>query len=153
MVEKVRFQASLSSGETLQENVGILLAVQGELSPWQKLEQYARLISAEIVSLCLITEDGYTYNLPSAGKNPNFKPFRVGEKPLCYAVRRAVGTELKVGGTIDPTTSKAELKDFYTIAVAVYTEYELQLWVSELDPKNCWTLVVNKIGVEQNGRT
>lgn len=146
MVEKVRFQASLSSGETCQEGVGLYQEIKGEPSPWRRLKAYMGLTNAEIVSLSLITADGHTYNLPSAGKNPNFKPFRVAEKPITYEVRRAVGTELKIGGTIDPTTSRGELKDFYTIAVAVYTEYELQLWVSELDPKNCWTLVVNKIG-------
>lgn len=153
MIEQVRFQVSLSNGETLQEGVGILEEVAGELSPWNKLLQYQRLINAEIVSLCLITKDGRTFNLPSAGKNPSFKPFRVAEKPISYKVQRAVGSEHKFSGKSDQEVPQSSLTDFYTIAVAVYTEYEMQLWVSEINTFNCWTVLVNKKELEQNGRT
>lgn len=153
MIEQVRFQVSLSNGETLQEGVGILEEVAGQPSPWRKLQAHLGLNDIKIVSLCLITKDGRTFNLPSAGKNPSFKPFRVAEKPISYKVQRAVGSEHKFSGKSDQKVPQSTLTDFYTIAVAVYTEYEMQLWVSELNTYNCWTVLVNKKELEENGRT
>ena len=142
MIHKVNFQVSLNDGQTLQEGRGSLAEVEGGDSPWRKLLAILEKDSLSIVSLVLVTDDGRTFNLPSSGKNPNFRPFREADKPLSFRVERHVGSESVWDGKSDPNAQEKHLKDWYTVAIAVYNEYELQLWVSELDTKHCWTLAV-----------
>lgn len=139
-IHKVNFQVSLNDGRTLQEDKGILAEVDGKLSPWNILKEIlSDSFTLRIVSLSLLTDDGQTYNLPSAGKNPNFGPFRQSEIPKSYRVERAKATE-----SVRLDVADLDIKEWYTIAVAVYNEYELQIWVSELDPKHSWSLVIKK---------
>lgn len=142
MIHKINFQVSLSDGTTLQEGKGSLREIEGGLSPWLQVLAYLENHSVSIASLVLVADDGRTFNLPSTGKNPNFKPFRDAEKPLSYKVFRCVAQEANWDGKSDPQATQMAIKDWYTVAAAVYNKYELQLWVSETDTRNCWTLVV-----------
>src|SRR3990172_4943412 len=92
----------------------------------------------------LYTPDGRTFNLPSLGKNPNFAPFRDSEKPIDFHVERKMGSEisgLREGNKL--SIKKVEMSDWFTVAIAIYPTYKLQLWVDNQNPKNCWVLVIN----------
>jgi hypothetical protein len=124
----VIWQVSLSNGETLSEDPQF---------GWQELMKYAAQKDATITSLTLLA-DGRTFNLPSAGNNPKFKYFTDAPKPLGYRVSRAIGTEYNnVGGD-------KRITDHFTIGIAVYNDYELQIWVDENNCKNSWGQVIPK---------
>jgi hypothetical protein len=137
--QNVHWRVSLSSGETFTEGVGIFAEVEAGNSPWQKLLALVETDGTQITSLVLVTDDNRTFNLPAAGKNPKFRRFALAGKPDSYRCERALGTDRNVHGKI------INEQDWFTIAVAVYNNYELQLWVSENDTRNCWVLVVPKI--------
>ena len=139
MKTRICWQVSLSTGETFFENKGRFEEIAGELSPWQKLQKYLAEAGAEITSLSLFTEDGRTFNLPSAGKNPKFQEFTGLEKPIDFQVWRKLASDICDGKVkIDGNS------EFYTVAEAVYPDYKLQLWVDELNIRNCWVLVVGR---------
>lgn len=136
----ILWQVSLETGETYQEGKGKFEEIEGDLSPWNKLLEYLKETDTRITSLSLVnSKTGSTYNLPSMGKNPNFKPFREAQKPLFYGLMRCVAFETEDTDMGDPT--KSEKKDWYTVIKAVYPEYSLQIWVNELNTKDSWTLV------------
>lgn len=145
LIHKVKFKVSLSNGQTFYEGKTPFEEISGQKSPWQRLIQYTVDNKCDITSLSLYTDDGKTFNLPSNGKNPRFREFaNQKEKPIDFDVRRAIAYEQNVirqDNKVIPTSDK-RLADFYTIAVAIYPSYSLQLWVDEQDPRNCWVLVV-----------
>lgn len=136
----VFFQVSLSNGETFFEEKGKFVTVQGEISPWQKLIKYATENKLEITSLSLYTKDGRTFNLPSAGRDPKFRPFALADKPLDYNFGHYLARESEIvdGKAINTTPS-----DWFAVIEAIYEKYKLQLWVDENNNKNSWVLVVN----------
>lgn len=145
LTHKVKFKVSLSNGQTFYEGKAPFNDIPGENSPWQRLIKYTVDNKCHITSLSLFTEypDGktnQTFNLPSLGKNPKFREFSLKEdKPIDFQVSRKMAREADVVGN---EVSNVAISEWYTIAEAIYPTYTLQLWVDELNPKNCWVLVV-----------
>lgn len=125
----VKWKVSLSTGETFYEDKGMFEEAKGELSPWIRLLEYARNKGASLTSLSLYTDDGRTFNLPSAGKCPNFKKFQALNSPMSYTVYRQVGQELLSNNYEE-----------YTVAKVNYSTGSLELWVDERNSKHCWSL-------------
>jgi len=136
----VTWQVSLSNGETFFEGKGQFEEIAGIDSSWQRLIKYIAVNKLSITSLSLVTEDGRTFNLPSAGKNPKFKPFVDAEKPLDYELHRTISREHTV---VNNQITKTENVDWFTYIEAIYPNYKLQLWVDENNTRNSWVLVVN----------
>lgn len=124
-----QWKVSLSNGESYTEGVAPFEIIKGEVLPWKRLIKYVTENNLKITSLSLIGA-GNTYNLPSAGKNPKFRAFDLHEKPQDFNHFRMLGIE------------NSKNNDLYAVAEAVYTNYKLQLWVDENNPKNCWVLAV-----------
>ena len=147
----VRWQASLSNGETVYEDKGDYLELPGELSPWQKLLKHISENNLTITSLSLYTDDGARFNLPSLGKNPKFSAFDQATKPFQYILERVIAKDHDpVSGSVEPnsvdwfTTISALYKFSFTDGVHSVVNssvIKLSLWVDEQNPKNCWTLV------------
>jgi len=125
---KVRWRVSLSNGETHTEDVSFKWLPK-EPSPWIKLQEYVRINSLKITSLCLFYKD-IIHNLPSSGNNPKFITFLTSQKPTQYLVCRKIRMEM------------GDVTDLFTVAIAKYKENEIQLWVSEKNPKNSWILFI-----------
>lgn len=141
-LHKVKWLVSLSNGETFFEGKGKFVEIAGQRSPWQRLLSYTAQSKTTITSLSLYTDEGQTFNLPSAGNNPKFAPFRALEKPIDYAVRRHIANE--ASGSQDENGVKVgamKMSDWFTSIVAIYPTHELQLWVDNQNTKNCWVLV------------
>lgn len=131
----VKWQVSLSSGETLYEGKGNFVKVVGELSPWNKLLKYISDNDLSITSISLYTDRGQTFNIPSVGKTPKFHAFSTAKKPLSLTFYRKAAANV-VGG------KEGEYEHFAVIQ-ANYEDFALQLWVNESDGNNCWLLVAD----------
>jgi hypothetical protein len=138
-IHNVLWQASLSNGETFYEEKGNYKEIAGEPSPWQRLLHYTAQKRVLITSLALYTRDGRTFNLPSAGKNPRFAEFAILETPFDFRCERKIAREHDIANN---EVTKSTTTDWFTVAVAMYQGYELQLWVDEMNTKNSWSLVV-----------
>lgn len=156
---KVKWQVSLSNGETFFEGKGNYVEYAGELSPWGRLQEYLKANDLKITSLSLYTDDGQTFNLPSLGKNPKFSAFMQEWKPFKFVMERHVARD----------QGDAEYTDWFTTIVAYYLieikdhkhdgEQEvpdnlnlvikLSLWVDEHNTKNCWSLVTFEVMEEK----
>lgn len=134
----VKWKVSLNNGETLYEGKSDYIEIKDEPSPWQKLLKYISDNSLEITSLSLYTDKGQTWQLPSAGSNPKFREFDNVKKPLDYNLFRKMARQADV---VNSKAGKAYVSDWYTVISAIYKDYELQIWVDELNPKNSWTLI------------
>lgn len=77
----IKWQVSLSNGETLNEDKGNFINDHTS-SAWSKLRTYTQENNLEITALSLVTNDGKTFNLPSGGKRPRFSAFYNVENPL-----------------------------------------------------------------------
>lgn len=139
LIHNALWQVSLSSGETFYEEKGDYISVPGQLSPWQRLQKYIVETKTEITSLSLYTNDGRTFNLPSSGKNPKFRPFSVSKKPIDYNMCRYLGQDIRITGSKQETIGSS---DHFTVIEAIYPDYKLQVWVDEKNTRNSWTLVV-----------
>lgn len=135
----VFWQVSLSNGETFFENKGQFVMIPGELSPWQRLIKYIVANKLTITSLSLYTEDGRTFNLPSAGRNPKFNPFQLAEKPIDYNFSHTISREHEI---VDNKVVGTLVVDWFATIEAIYKDYKLQLWVDENNTRNSWVLVV-----------
>lgn len=135
----VKFKVSLSNGETFFEGKGDYVLIPGELSPWQRLQKYIADKQLLITSLSLYTDDGRTFNLPSAGRDPKFRPFATAEKPLDFNYCHYVAREHDIVGQQIVNTVPS---DWFTVIEAIYQTYTLQLWVDENNTRNSWVLVV-----------
>ena len=132
---RVRWFVGLSNGNMVHEGVGDFEVVGNELSPWSRLLQMVVENNLKITSLGLVTDSGQTFNLPSLGSHPKFRPFYSANMPIDYRMFRTVAMALnKKGGKIR--------EDRYAVIEAVYEDRRLQIWVSENDPRNCWTLTL-----------
>lgn len=141
---RVKWQVSLSNGETYQEGKGDFKRVDGEKSPWQKLLSYTALKEVLITSLSLYTDDGHRYNLPSAGNNPKFAVFETLPKPIdfIFARKMARDHDVMIDDKGQASITNTEIADMCAVIEAVYKEYRLQVWVSEYDPKVSWAVVI-----------
>jgi len=142
----VKWQVSLSTGETFFEDKGDFIEIPDQLSPWQRLQKYLIENEAQITSLSLYTNDGQSFNLPSAGKNPKFKAFSDLEKPLDYQMFRTIGRNVAglKNGVVVPLNEHG-FDDWFTVIEAIYSFGSLQLWVDENNSKNSWVLFKNKV--------
>lgn len=131
----VRWIASLNNGETYHEEKGDYKTIEGELSPWQRLQKYIQEKGLRITSLGLQTAySERTYNLPSAGANPRFKAFEDAPKPVEYKMYRRAGVDIMNG--------QAHNEEVYTVAEATYGDgRKLQIWVHETTLQ-AWTLII-----------
>ena len=134
MTHNVLWQVSLSNGETIYEEKGNYKRIAGELSPWLKLEYYIDKNNLNITSLCLYTRSGQTFNLPSTSNNPKFNRFKHSRKPISYKVQRAIAHDISL-------TGKPVVSDHFTIAIAEYETYTLEMWVDEKNTNNSWVLI------------
>lgn len=139
---KVKFQVSLSDGQTLYEGKGILEEIAGEKSPWQKLQTYVVDQKVEITSLSLFTDDGRHFNLPTAGANPKFNPQIPGErpKPLDFEIFRYIDYDIKaipIGEVVEK-----KVANWFTVAEVMYPKYKIQIWVDENNSQNSWLMVI-----------
>lgn len=136
----IKWQVSLSNGETLFEDKGNFCEVEGEPSPWQKLLLYMAEKRAVITSLSLYSDDGGHWNLPSAGKNPKFRAFFEAPKPIDFDCYRAMGTDFLRGQ--EDNKFRPQEPDLFTVARAIYANgRKIEIWVDENNPRNCWTLM------------
>lgn len=140
-VHKVKWQVSLSSGETLFEEKGDFISVPGELSPWNKLLKYIEDNSLTITSLSLYTDDGRTFNLPSLGKNPKFRAFDLAVKPCKFALERKYATDVDDKDNADRFTTVNAWYDLGYCNEFGNVSLKLSIWVDENNTNNCWTLV------------
>ena len=132
-LHKVKWQVSLTNGETLFEGKGDFKEIRGQSSPWQRLTKYIIENSLDITSLSLYTDDGRTFNLPSKGKNPKFREFSLMDKPLDFNFAHKLARNIMKDGTSIES-------GWFTFIEAIYPTYRLQLWVDENDTRNCWVL-------------
>ena len=140
---RVKWQVSLSNGETLYEDKGNFVRVAGEKSPWQKLISYMAFKEVYITSLSLYTDDGQRFNLPSAGNNPKFSMFDLIDKPLDYSFCHKLLQDHDVVYEGDKASiTGTQIVAEYTVIEAIYKEYRLQVWVSDNDPRISWAVVV-----------
>lgn len=126
---QVKWKVSLSNGETLYEEKGDYLRLDGQLSPWMRLKKYIEDNNLTITSLALYTDNAQSYNLPSNGKNPKFHQFESVIKPYKYDFYRVVGHDVQ---------STEEEK--FAVIEAYYKYTILQIWTSESNPENSWSL-------------
>jgi len=137
----VKFQVSLSNGETFFEGKGQFKEIAGEKSPFQKLIDYLVDHKVEITSLALYTDEGRKFNLPHAGKNPKFSPQIKGEflLPIDFNLFRYVEQDMKATGG---KTTDRKTVTLFTVAEAIYPDYKVQLWVDEHNHNNCRVLIL-----------
>jgi len=129
---KVKWQVSLSNGETFFEGKNEFVRVAGELSPWNKLLAYISENNLNITSISLYTDEGETFNIPSVGKTPKFHAFSEAEKPVSLNFFRKAAKDV-VGQTAF---------EQYAVIEATFESIKLQLWVDESEGKNSWALVL-----------
>ena len=130
---QTKWFASLSDGSTVYEDKGDYKIIEGELSPWNRLQEYLKN-GIRITSISLYTDDGKRFNLPSAGKNPKFKEFSEAEKPVSYNFFRKAGA--------DVMNNKAQKYEVYSVIEAIYPDKKLQVWVSESNSNNSWAVIL-----------
>jgi len=141
MTHKVKWQVSLSNGETFQEGRGMFEQIEGELSPWNKLLKYVEEVRAPITSLSLYTDDGRTFNLHSIGKNPKFASFDIGQKPYKLALERKFAADMAVeGGNAERESNFTTIAAWYSLE-PIQKCIKLAIWVDEDNPDNCWSLL------------
>lgn len=129
----VLWRVSLSNGETFQENQKPFNIIPGELSPWRRLLQYVDDSDLHITS-CALFHQNKTYNLHSAGNSPKFSRFNMVNKPESYWVERVLGVDRAVNG-------QERERQLFTVGIARYKTFDLEVWVDDKNPRNTWTLV------------
>lgn len=136
MNSNISWKVSLNNGESFQEKQKPFDIIPGELSPWKRLEKYVQDNNLAITSCALFYKDKL-YNLHSTGGSPRFQRFSLVEKPIKYRVERVLGTDISPQNKVLST-------ELFTIAIAEYKNYDLELWVSDKNPSNSWSLVKEK---------
>lgn len=134
----VKWKVSLDNGENCYEGKGNFQELAGELSPWQKLQKHITDNGLKITSLSLYTDCGKTWQLPSLGLNPKFSEFSTGKKPDSFNFCRKIARDSNV---VDFQAQKSRVVEWYTVAIAIYEGFEVQVWVDELNISNSWVVV------------
>lgn len=122
-----RWVAGLSNGETVVEGKGIAERIEGQDSPWWKLQTYLEQNNLQITSLGIWINDRH-YNLPSN------KPKFGGEIPLRYNFFRKVSVDYLTG---------SDDYEHYICVEAIYDTYKIQMYVDENDTNKMWISVAN----------
>lgn len=127
---RLKWQVGLSNGETFIEGKAPFEKVEGELSPWLKLQEYLKETGYKITSLCLV-HGNRRFNLPSLGKNPKFSAFYTDYRPTGYNYFKMVGGDIKPNSKVD----------VFHVIEAIYEHESIQLWVDSGNPDNCYLLL------------
>ena len=117
-----KWVVGLSNGETLVEGKGKTSFIDGESSPWNKLQQYIKENDLTIQSLGIWIGDKH-FNLPSV------KPKFGGASPLKYNCFRMFASDL---GSGKPNVQH------YTCAEAIYKDYTVRMLIDEQDTDKMW---------------
>lgn len=138
----VRWKVTLNNNHVHTEGDGFFVERISGPSPFQKLKKLLQEKELTIKTLALFSADGREWILPSQDVShmPHFEPFRTSSRPIEYLVKRFVGKNMNNDKPVN------NMNDLYTVGVAVYSDYELQLWVNENNTKETFTIV------EQYGR-
>lgn len=129
MGSKIQWIVGLSNGETLIENEGVVSYIAGELSPWHKLQKYIKENELAITSLSLVSKTSVGnrhYNLPNSSQKFG------GMVPVSYNCCTYVDTDFLSN----------KLYGLYKVAEAIYEDFKVQLYVSELDADKSWINIV-----------
>jgi hypothetical protein len=138
----VRWCVSLSNGEDHKEGKGIFAEYEGELSPWQQLQQYLFKNKLVIRNLYLETQRGQRYMLPSMGKNPKAGMLANTAIPLDYNMFRFLGRDMNVTKEEGKMVARPDFNpDWFTVAEAIFPGYRLQVWVNERNTLQSWSLI------------
>lgn len=146
----VKWQVSLSNGETFLEGKEPFNFKDGEPLPFARLEKYLVENKLKITSIALTEpETNRTWNLPGMANRPKFRAFDSAPQPYDYHVFRKMAQDVGTG-SIDEEGKQNIVKydipknvEVFTVAEAVYKGgVKLQLWVSESNPDNSWILAV-----------
>jgi hypothetical protein len=135
---QIKWQVSLSNGETFYEDKEPFNFIADEKSPWNRLIQYTADNKCLITSLSLFymyKGERRTFNLPSAGNNPKFKAFFDVAKPIDFNFCRHIAMDMN-------TRESVGNEESFSVIEAIYSDYKLQIWVDDNNPQNCWSLVV-----------
>lgn len=134
----VLFKVALSDGSNIYEGKGDYQRLDGQPSPWQRLQSFLALNKLEIRGLSLYTKDGRTFNLDSAGKNPKFMAFWNDPHPKAYNFFRRAAADY------NPTTYQKidGSNEMCAVIEAVYENTTVQLWVNDANYNNCWVNVI-----------
>ena len=132
----VKWYVSLSNGETFFESKGDYKNLPDVKSPWQRLIDYTIDNNVDITSLGLYTDDGRRWNLTSSGNAPKFNAFSNAMKPIDYNIERSLSREMRRDGSV-------EVLEFYTVARAIYSTFELQIWVNNKNPDISYSYIKN----------
>ena len=138
MEHNVKWQVSLNNGETLYEGKGNFVEVEGELSPWNKMQEYITANDLEITSLSLYTDSGQRWNLPSKGNNPKFRAFDMAQKPYKLQLERVFGMDYDDQSNPERYTTINAFYDYEGVT------YKLSIWVDEKNTNNTWTFFVKQ---------
>jgi len=138
MEHNVKWQVSLNNGETLYEGKGLFIEVAGELSPWNKLQEYITANNLEITSLSLYTDSGQRWNLPSKGNNPKFRAFDLAQKPFKLNLGRVQAMDIDEPENADKFTTVSAYYDYDGIV------YKMSIWVDERNTNNSWSFFVKE---------
>lgn len=142
---KISFIACLSNGEIAVENKTPWEWIDNSPSPWNRLIRYAAKKKVNITSVSLLLPNGKTLTLPLASGKSRFIGYAnitPEEKPLDFEVKRYL--ERAMQGTAQngvATIEKVGIREFYTIAEAIYKDFTLQLWVSELGDLHSYVVI------------
>ena len=120
---KIKWTCSLNNGETIYEEKGNYKKIDGEKSPWLRLQDYIEKNNLQITSLSLYNDKNERWNLHSAGNNPKFSAFDNAKKPIGYKFFKKMGADIVNG--------KQESAEFFVIIEADYGDFKLQTWVKD----------------------
>jgi hypothetical protein len=129
------FQVSLSNGETIFEGKGDYKEIEGQPSPWQRLLLHLRETKTHITSLAIYS-GGRRYMLPPMSKGgPNFVAFQSCDRPVGFSFFR------KLGQNMNDERESVGSEEIFAIAQAQFDDGTfLEIWVSNDNPDNAWTL-------------
>lgn len=108
---ETRWVASLSDGQTVTEGKGLATEVEGELSPWNKLQQYLKYTGLHITGMMIIY-DGQRVVLPSGAKE--YRQYR------------------KVAAEVNTSQTQFRFSEKWNIIAGIYGDNLIEICVDEL---------------------
>lgn len=131
-MNKVKWTASLSDGQTVYEEKGDYHVTTGAPSPYQRLLAYCEENDVTITSLSLYMDNGLRINLPSV-RMPQFQSLQTRKQPVSYRFFRKMEMNKRV--STGEVTQKV-----YAVIRATFDDCALELWADERG--NSWAYVL-----------
>lgn len=142
---RVFFVASLSDGTVVTEGRNGWEWIDGQPSPWTRLITHTAKNNISINSVSLATPDGASFTLPPMTGKPRFTGYagiKPEERPFDYDVSRRLIRDMDVGVINDRAEiEKSTIKEFYTYVTAFYKDFNVELWVNEMDLRSSWLVL------------